>query len=59
MEFFRGCGFLDLFQVVVGLIMIIVGAVILIYPEFASLIAIVLVIIGALTIFDAVYVSNN
>jgi hypothetical protein len=55
----KGCGFLDLFQVVVGLIMILVGAVIIIYPEFASPIAVVLVIFGALAIFDAVYVSNN
>ena len=37
----------------------IVGAVIIIYPEFASLIALILVIVGVLAIFDATYVSNN
>ena len=51
--------FLDLFQVVIGLIMILVGAVIIIFPEFTSIIALILVIIGVLAIFDAAYVSNN
>ena len=51
--------FLDLFQVVIGLIMILVGAVIIILPEFTSIIALILVIVGVLAIFDAAYVSNN
>lgn len=58
-KFCGGCGFLDLFQVIIGLIMMIVGTVIIIYPEFATLIALILVIVGVLAIFDATYVSNN
>ena len=46
---------MDIVQFAIGLIMILVGIAIIISPELATIIAAVLVILGAVATYDAVY----
>ncbi len=46
---------LDIVQFIFGLIMILVGLAIVISPELATIIAAVLVIFGAVALYDAIY----
>ena len=50
---------MDLVQFAIGLIMVLVGIAIIISPELATIIAAVLVLFGALAIYDAVYGTKN
>ena len=50
---------MNLVQFAIGLIMILVGIAIIISPELATIIAAVLVLFGALAIYDAVYGTKN
>jgi uncharacterized membrane protein HdeD (DUF308 family) len=44
---------MDLVQFAIGLIMILIGIAIIISPELATIIAVVVVILGIVTIYDA------
>jgi hypothetical protein len=44
---------MDLLQFAIGLIMVLVGLAIIISPELATIIAIVVVLLGLVTIYDA------
>ena len=46
---------MDLIQFTIGFMMILIGIAIIISPELATIIAVILVILGAVTIYDAVY----
>jgi hypothetical protein len=46
---------MDLFQFAIGLIMILIGVAIIISPELATVIAAVLIILGLVAAYDAVY----
>ena len=50
---------MDLAQFAIGLIMILIGIAIIISPELATIIAAVLVILGAVAIYDALYGTKN
>ena len=50
---------MNLFQFAIGLIMILIGIAIIISPELATIIAAVLVILGAVTTYDAVYETKS
>jgi uncharacterized membrane protein HdeD (DUF308 family) len=50
---------MDIFQFAIGLIMILIGIAIIVSPELATIIAAVLVILGAVTVYDAVYGTKN
>lgn len=44
---------MDLLQFAIGLIMILVGIAVIVSPELATIIAIVVVLLGVVTIYDA------
>lgn len=44
---------MDLVQFAIGLIMILIGIAIIVSPELATIIAVVVVILGVVTIYDA------
>jgi uncharacterized membrane protein HdeD (DUF308 family) len=44
---------MDLVQFAIGLIMILIGIAIIVSPELATIIAVVVVILGIVTIYDA------
>jgi hypothetical protein len=44
---------MDLVQFTIGLIMMLIGIAILVSPELATIIAVVILILGAVTIYDA------
>jgi uncharacterized membrane protein HdeD (DUF308 family) len=46
---------MDLVQFAIGLMMILIGMVIIFSPELATVIAVILAILGAVAIYDAVY----
>ena len=50
---------MDLVQFAIGFIMIIIGIAIIVSPELATIIAAVLVILGAVAVYDAVYGTKN
>ena len=50
---------MDIIQFAIGLIMVLVGIAIIITPELATIIAAVLVILGAVAVYDAVYGTKN
>ena len=50
---------MDLFQFAVGIVMIIIGAAIILNPELATIIAAVLIILGALATYDAVHGTES
>ena len=50
---------MDLVQFAIGLIMILIGTAIIVSPELSSIIAAVLVILGAVAVYDAVYGTKN
>lgn len=50
---------MDLVQFVFGLIMILIGIAIVISPEMATIIAVVLVLLGAVALYDAIYGTKN
>ena len=50
---------MDLVQFAIGLIMILVGIAIIVSPELSTIIAAVLLLLGALAVYDAVKGSKN
>ena len=46
---------MDLVQFAIGLMMILIGMAIIISPELATIIAAVILILGAVAVYDAVY----
>ena len=46
---------MDLVQFAIGLIMILIGIAIIVSPELATIIAAILVILGAVAVYDAIY----
>jgi len=46
---------MDLVQFAIGLIMVLTGIAIIVSPELAAIIAAVLVLLGAVAVYDAVY----
>ena len=50
---------MDLVQFVFGLVMILIGVAIVISPEMATIIAVVLVLLGAVALYDAIYGTKN
>ena len=50
---------MNLVQFAIGLIMIIIGITIIVSPELATIIAAVLVLLGAVAVYDAVYGTKN
>jgi hypothetical protein len=50
---------MDLVQFAIGLVIVLVGIAIMISPELATVIAVILVILGAAAIYDAVYRIQN
>ena len=50
---------MDLVQFVFGLVMILIGIAIVVSPEMATIIAVVLVLLGAVALYDAIYGTKN
>jgi hypothetical protein len=50
---------MDLVQFAFGLMMILIGIAIILSPELATVIAAVLVILGAVAVYDAVYGTKS
>ena len=50
---------MNLFQFAVGIVMIIIGAAIILNPELATIIAAVLIILGALATYGAVHGTES
>lgn len=50
---------MDLVQFAIGIIMILIGISIVINPELATIIALVLMFFGAVAIYDAIYGTKN
>ncbi len=50
---------MDFIQFVIGLAMILIGIAIIVSPELATVIAAVLVILGAVALYDAIYGTNK
>jgi hypothetical protein len=53
------CLLMDFIQFVIGLAMILIGIAIIVSPELATVIAAVLVILGAVALYDAIYGTNK
>jgi len=46
---------MDIVQFIIGFVILVTGIAILVIPEFAYIIAIILVVIGIVTLLDAIY----
>ena len=49
---------MDLLQLVAGLIMIAIGMTIIFIPDLATIIAVILLLLGVVVIYDAVHISD-
>jgi hypothetical protein len=50
---------MDFFQFAAGLIMIGIGLVIIFFPELATIIAVILFLMGLVVVYDAVHISDS